>query len=91
MCEDKIFLVFEGIILLVFEGMILLVGRNNLPCVRRYKKNCYKWFFVVFFLTKKGLSRCSKLIAYMNLIKKVMLSNASTPYFGPYAQLSSVV
>mgnify|MGYP004688401979 CR=1 len=37
------------------------------------------------------LSRCSKLIAYMNLIKKVMLSNASTPYFGPYAQLSSVV
>ncbi len=37
------------------------------------------------------LSRCSKLIAYMNLIKKVMLSNASTPSFGPYAQLSSVV
>ena len=27
----------------------------------------------------------------MNLIKKVMLSNASTPSFGPYAQLSSVV
>ena len=37
------------------------------------------------------LSRCSKLIAYMNLIKKVMLSNASTPFFGLYAQLSSVV
>ena len=37
------------------------------------------------------LSRCSKLIAYMNLIKKVMLSNASTPSFGLYAQLSSVV
>ena len=37
------------------------------------------------------ISRCSKLIAYMNLIKKVMLSNASTPSFGPYAQLSSVV
>ena len=27
----------------------------------------------------------------MNLIKKVMLSNASTPSFGLYAQLSSVV
>ncbi len=25
----------------------------------------------------------------MNLIKKVMLSNASTPSFGPYAQLES--
>ena len=37
------------------------------------------------------ISRCSKLIAYMNLIKKIMLSNASTPSFGPYAQLSSVV
>ena len=37
------------------------------------------------------ISRCSKLIAYMNFIKKVMLSNASTPSFGPYAQLSSVV
>ena len=37
------------------------------------------------------LRRCSKLIAYMNLIKKVMLSNASTPSFGLYAQLSSVV
>ena len=37
------------------------------------------------------LSRCSKLITYMNLIKKVMLSNASTPSFGLYAQLSSVV
>ena len=37
------------------------------------------------------ISRCSKLIAYMNLIKKVMLSNASMPYFGLYAQLSSVV
>ena len=37
------------------------------------------------------ISRCSKLIAYMNLIKKVMLSNASTPSFGLYAQLSSVV
>ena len=33
------------------------------------------------------INRCSKLIAYMNLIKKVMLSNASTPSFGPYAQL----
>ena len=40
---------------------------------------------------ERSLSRCSKLIAYMNLIKKVMLSNASTPSFGPYAQLSSVV
>ena len=37
--EDKIFLVFEDKIFLVFEGIILLVGRNNLPCVRRYKKN----------------------------------------------------
>ena len=37
------------------------------------------------------LSRCSKLVTYMNLIKKVMLSNASTPSFGLYAQLSSVV
>ena len=41
--------------------------------------------------TTTVLSRCSKLIAYMNLIKKVMLSNASTPSFGLYAQLSSVV
>ncbi len=40
---------------------------------------------------ERSLSRCSKLIAYMNLIKKVMLSNASTPSFGLYAQLSSVV
>ena len=39
----------------------------------------------------ESISRCSKLIAYMNLIKKVMLSNASTPSFGLYVQLSSVV
>ena len=46
---------------------------------------------MIFFYNISIISRCSKLIAYMNLIKKVMLSNASTPSFGPYAQLSSVV
>lgn len=39
----------------------------------------------------EAISRCSKLIAYMNLITKVMFSNASSLSFCPYAQLSSVV
>ena len=57
---------------------------------------CYKWFIINVYYKRSItnefiISRCSKLIAYMNLIKKVMLSNASTPSFGLYAQLSSVV
>ena len=46
---------------------------------------------MIFFYNISIISRCAKLIAYMYLIKKVMLANASTPSFGLYAQLSSVV
>ena len=65
---------------------------DNFKLIYRYDKERDEIiiFFIPYYILK-GLSRCSKLIAYMNLIKKVMLSNASTPSFGPYAQLSSVV
>ena len=57
-----------------------------------YNAKVQLWIFAAsLWVPKLPLSRCSKLNAYISQLIDVMLSNASTPSFGPSVYLSSVV